>query len=128
MDRKTTALIVTGIVLVGVGGFFSLNSLSGEPEMDEHGGDYCAKPKDGKIEVFHNGKALNSEVTLNNGTQIKTDGTVVMKDGSELTLKENQCLNKNGSISPDQMGNDILPKDQGEIPEDQMSKDGIPNK
>jgi hypothetical protein len=64
---------------------------------------YCAQLKDGVIKVMHDGQELTADITLENGTQIRTDGTVVKKDGSVSVLKEGQCMDVNGQAD------DLLP-------------------
>lgn len=59
---------------------------------------YCAKLKDGKIMVVREGSAIAADITLTNGTTIKTDGIVITKDGNSFTLKEGECVDKNGAI------------------------------
>src|SRR3954471_2410505 len=66
--------------------------------LDDTGKKYCAKKKDGKITVMHEGSALKSDATLDNGTMVKTDGTVIKKDGSKVMLKEGECVNMEGKI------------------------------
>ena len=73
----------------------SFNSIAG----DEHGDKYCAKMKDGKMVVMHNGMAITSEAKLNDGSVVQSDGTVVMKDGSKMTLNDGQCISKDGSTT-----------------------------
>ncbi len=59
---------------------------------------YCAKLKDGKIMVVHEGSPIAADITLTNGTTIKSDGTVINKDGTSFTLKEGECVDKNGAL------------------------------
>lgn len=59
---------------------------------------YCAKLKDGKVMVVHEGSPIAADITLTNGTTIKSDGTVINKDGTSFTLKEGECVDKNGAM------------------------------
>ncbi|MCD6067116.1 MAG: hypothetical protein K0S33_1942 [Bacteroidetes bacterium] len=62
---------------------------------------YCAKVKDGKIVVMHDGMVLNSDVKLPNGVQVNADASVIDKDGIKRFLREGECVNKEGkSIDP----------------------------
>lgn len=70
--------------------------------------DYCAKVRDGKKVVMHEGTVLTSEATLNNGATLKTDGTIVKPDGDKENLKLGECISKDGSVT-DKKGKD---KDQ----------------
>lgn len=67
--------------------------------LDEHGDKYCAKMKNGKLTMMHEGKELTADVTLDNGTRIKTDGTVVKKDGTKMTLKKGECVDREGKMA-----------------------------
>ena len=75
----------------------SLLAGNGEPKK-KHGDKYCAKLKDGKVVVMHQENILTSDVTLGNGTQIKTDGTVIKKDGSRIVMSEGDCVDKEGKL------------------------------
>ena len=59
---------------------------------------YFAKLKDGKIVMVYQGVIMTADVVLDNGTQIKTDGSVVKKDGTKLSLKEGECVDKEGRM------------------------------
>jgi hypothetical protein len=63
------------------------------PQDDER---YCAKLRDGKLVVMHEGSVLTGDVTLKNGTQIKIDGSIVKQDGGTIVLKDGECVDKNG--------------------------------
>src|SRR5437870_5102162 len=59
---------------------------------------YCAKLKDGKIMMMQDKKELTVDVTLANGTTIKTDGTVLESDGSQRILKNGDCVDNSGNM------------------------------
>lgn len=59
---------------------------------------FCAKMINGKTVVMHNDKELTSDFTASSGVKIKTDGTVIKKDGSTLMLKEGECVNTQGNF------------------------------
>lgn len=123
MNRKAIALTVSAVVLVVVGGFFSFNVLNAEPGSG--GGDYCAKPQEGKMVVMHDGTAMDADITLNNGTQIKTDGTVIMKDGSQMMLEENECINKDGLLAPGTDQSDMQKQESSKVPNPDEPNDSI---
>lgn len=76
---------------------FSISALANGTE--EHPNKYCAKMKDGKKVIMHEGSTITSEVTLKDGTKIKPDGTITKTDGSKMTLKEGQCISMEGDIA-----------------------------
>lgn len=76
----------------------TLNTIAGNEKGGVHGDKYCAKMKDGKTTVMYQGNTLTADVTLQNGTTVKTDGTIIKKDGSKMMLKEGECINKDGTM------------------------------
>ncbi len=64
---------------------------------------FCAAVKDGKIAVMSEGKKIVTAKTLDNGDKLKTDGTIIKKDGSETFLKEGECINRSGKIEKSNM-------------------------
>ncbi len=80
--------------------FLSLNIVAGDPDKKKDDDKYCAKIKDGKVSVMHEGNPITGTVTLTNGTQIMTDGTIVNRDGTKSVLKEGECADKDGKINP----------------------------
>ena len=92
------------IILIAVC-IFSLNAgaqttTHNKSKTKMHTGKFCAKLKDGKIEIMHGTMALASDTTLANGVMIKTDGTVVKKDGTQTMLKNGDCVDHNGDWMP----------------------------
>lgn len=85
--------IITFIIAL----IFSINAVAGNP--NNHPDTYCAKIKDGKKVIMHDGYVLTSEVTLANGTKIQIDGTIIKKDGTKGTLKEGECISKEGVMT-----------------------------
>lgn len=79
---------------------FSLNTVSSNSDNGPYQNEdkYCAKLKDGKITIVHEGSAIAADVILTNGTKIKSDGTVINKDGTSFTLKEGECVDNNGTL------------------------------
>ncbi|MDQ3109608.1 MAG: hypothetical protein M3R17_06900 [Bacteroidota bacterium] len=88
-----TILLLLFTSLFALQGFFNLNA----PQDDER---YCAKLRDGKLVIMHEGSVITGDVTLENGTQIKTDGSIVKPDGQAIALKDGECVDKKG-ISED---------------------------
>jgi len=83
------------IVVLAVAAFV-LNTLGGD---DSAAADkYCAKMKDGIMTVMHDGTALTSDVTLGDGSVLKTDGTVIKKNGMSTSLKDGECINQDGTV------------------------------
>lgn len=85
--------------------FLSLSVIAGNDGPKDHE-KYCAKVKDGKITVVSDGNAITGTITLTNGTQIMTDGTIVMRDGTKSTLKEGECMDKDGKITKENQTKD----------------------
>jgi hypothetical protein len=68
---------------------------------------YCIELKDGIPVLTSDGKPVLTEVTFANGTKIKTDGTVVKKDGTQFVLKEGECVNDSAEVSKPAIHNKI---------------------
>lgn len=79
-------------IIASIIGFFA------HREGSNHGNKYCAKLKDGRLIVVHEGAPLASEITLANGTKIKPDGTVLYTDGSKMLMQDGECIDKNGKM------------------------------
>jgi hypothetical protein len=79
-----------------IASIFSLNILAGNDTIN-HPDKYCAKIKDGKKVVMHQGKAITTEVTLSNGTKIQTDGIIIKPGGTRM--EEGECIDKDGIIA-----------------------------
>ena len=79
---------------------FSINAIAGHDTnlSKAHPNKYCAKMKDGKFTIMHEGNAIMSDVTLTNGTIIKMDGTIIKKDGTKTILKQGECIDNEGKI------------------------------
>ncbi|MGZ3864509.1 MAG: DUF6799 domain-containing protein [Bacteroidia bacterium] len=59
---------------------------------------YCARLKGGETRMTYEGKEITSDVYLDDGTKIKTDGTIIRKNGSKVFLKEGECIDKEGNL------------------------------
>lgn len=77
---------------LAAGAFIFSLGLFGQSE-----GQYCAKMKDGILVVVSENKEIDREVTLANGTVIKPDGNVIRKDGTQLVLEDNECIDIEGN-------------------------------
>lgn len=71
-----------------------------EPTMQQGPKKDVYALKEGKVWEFKNGQKseVTTNVTLTNGSTLKTDGTVVTSDGQSTTLKEGQYVDVNGKI------------------------------
>jgi uncharacterized protein YdeI (BOF family) len=91
---------------------FSLNAMAQDDSKvqkpNQTNVKYCAKLKDGKIMVVQNKNELTIDVTLANGTTVKTDGTIIKTDGSQIILKNGECIDNSGNL--------INPKGTDKIP------------
>jgi hypothetical protein len=84
-----------GILLGGLLLSAGLFAQSGESDSTKR---YCAKLMDGIVIMTEEGKQVSQEVTLSNGTVIKSDGTITKKDGSKIFLKDGECVDKDGNV------------------------------
>lgn len=68
--------------------------------MHKHMKD-CVMMEDGKMMSMMNGKTMPMEqdMTMKNGTQVMTDGTVKMKNGKTMTLKNGDCVYMDGTVA-----------------------------
>jgi hypothetical protein len=71
----------------------SLSAAAYNPGNDPS--DYCVTKKNGKTVVEYKGKTITNDVTLKDGTKIKSNGTVVLADGGRVKLKDGECINEN---------------------------------
>jgi hypothetical protein len=78
----------------------TMNKMAQKQNMQKHDGVIM---KDGKLLMMKNGQTtqLTSDLTLDNGTVVMTNGTVKAKDGSTTTLKEGDYVSMDGTT----MGN-----------------------
>lgn len=96
-----SALFGTGVLYANDIASYTVHeaAIVGEPNQ------YCAQMRDGKMIVLFEGKEITSDAFLKNGSTIKPDGTVILKDGVRFTLKEGQCIDQNGSLIGESMKN-----------------------
>ncbi len=65
-----------------------------QPEM----GKYCTILKDGSMKLEKDGVVATKEITLRDGSKITREGTVLRKDGSNVILKNGECVDMDGNI------------------------------
>lgn len=91
----------TLIVIIAISAFmFQVTSADSDQPLDQ----YCAEIRDGRLVVVFQGSVLTSNITLDNGAQIKTDGTIIKEDGTTTVLKQGECIGKDGKL-PDKKPN-----------------------
>ena len=58
----------------------------------------CVMMKDGKMMMMKDGKemAMDNDVTLENGSRVTKDGSLISKDGKKSMLKNNDCIDMKG--------------------------------
>lgn len=58
--------------------------------------------KNGKMMMVKNGQmtSLDHDMTMSNGTKIKSDGTCIKKDGTKKMMKEGQHMDMSGNMIP----------------------------
>ncbi len=62
---------------------------------------YCAILKDGRMVMTADGRDLVMDVMLENGIRIKTNGSLMDKEGKERFLNNGECVDKEGnSVKP----------------------------
>ena len=98
--------MVTLIVITLALGVFAqdstnaMNKMAPKQNMQKHEG---VMMKDGKLLMMKNGQTtqLTTDLTLDNGTVVMTNGTVKAKDGKTTVLKEGDYVSMDGT----KMGN-----------------------
>ena len=96
----------------------AMNKMAPKQNMQKHDGIIM---KNGKLLMMKNGQTtqLTTDMTLDNGTVVMTNGTVKAKDGSTTTLKEGDYVSMDGT----HMGN------INKMPKNNMGKDStMPDK
>ena len=59
---------------------------------------YCARMRDGKLIVVHDGAPISAEVKLSDGSKVSPDGSVIDKDGAKRFLQDGECIDKSGKM------------------------------
>lgn len=70
-----------------------------KPVRKAPGGKYCAALSEGKMTVTADGKPLDTDVQLKNGSKITASGTIVFKNGTIKMLKPGSCVDEEGNES-----------------------------
>ena len=92
MKYKTVALAVVGLLL-------SVSFLASAVVAAEKD---AVTMKGGKIWMLHDGKEvgpIDRETTLSNGTKVRMNGKMLMKNGKEMQLQEGQIMMLDGKMS-----------------------------
>src|SRR5262245_42976665 len=58
--------------------------------------------KDGKMMMMKAGQAsgpMDKEMTMSNGTKVKSDGSMTMKDGKTMMMKNGQMMTMDGKMT-----------------------------
>lgn len=65
-----------------------------------HAGEWMVVKK-GKVYSISNGKTqlIQKDIQLDNGSTLRTNGEVVMKDGSKVQIKEDEKINMLGDLA-----------------------------
>jgi hypothetical protein len=109
------------IIVTIAAALISLNAAAYNPGNDPD--KYCVTSKNGKTVVEFKGKPITKEITLKEGAKLKTDGTVVMADGSTVKLKDGECINKDNisDVLKRKEKGEGTRESEGEMPEDKKS-------
>ncbi len=59
---------------------------------------YCMAKRGDDLVLLKDGKQVYSDVKLDDGTRITTNGRILKPDGTEKLLKENECADLDGEI------------------------------
>ena len=61
----------------------------------------CCMMKDGKMIITKDGKKMpmTADMTMGDGTVCTTNGICVKKDGTKMTMKNDQCMMMNGTMT-----------------------------
>ncbi|HMG14017.1 MAG TPA: DUF6799 domain-containing protein [Saprospiraceae bacterium] len=59
---------------------------------------YCAVMKDGVSSIQSNGNSLSTDITLQNGTIIRTDGSLTPLKGERYMIKSGECVDSTGKV------------------------------
>src|ERR1700748_7768 len=59
---------------------------------------YCMETKGDVLVLTKDGRQVYTDIKLDDGTRITTNGRIIKTDGTERLLKENECADLDGSI------------------------------
>lgn len=59
---------------------------------------YCLKVKGDVQVLMQSGKEIKEDIKLKNGDRISAEGRIRRTDGTEVKLKENECVTINGEV------------------------------
>jgi len=77
---------------------FLMPAQSGKHKKHISDSSYCLKVK-GTVQVLmQNGKEIKEDIKLKNGYRISAEGRIRRTDGTEIKLKENECVTVNGEV------------------------------
>lgn len=83
--------------------FYFLTIKSGQaqqiiPDDKKETGKFCSVLKEGSMTLVKDGIVANKEITLRDGSKLTKEGTVRRKDGSNVVLKNGECIDMDGNI------------------------------
>jgi hypothetical protein len=90
--KRTITIVFTACM------FSMVSAQEVEGNMKQDSSTFCFIIKDGLPVIMSEGKQVYNEVTLQNGTVIKTDGTVIKHSGEMMTLRQNECIDFRGDL------------------------------
>lgn len=70
----------------------------GQSGFGQQSEEYCAREKDGRVVIVSGQREISNDITLANGTKIKSDGTLKQKSGTTKTLKDGDCVDAQGNV------------------------------
>ena len=75
-------------------------TIRAQSNNDKSGDDnnYCVQTGGNEIQIVHQGIIMILDVTLDNGTIVKKDGTIITKEGKKTLLRVGECINQDGTM------------------------------
>ncbi len=96
----TNKIIMKKLILILFVWFCSLGLAAQNKKNKKHSPDfsYCMIVKGDEQVLTQNGTEIKEDVKLKNGDRLSAEGRVRRTDGTEIKLKEGECINNNGEV------------------------------
>ncbi|CAN5399821.1 hypothetical protein BH11BAC1_BH11BAC1_07160 [soil metagenome] len=100
---KTSALMITAILFLA-----NVFAQTKTETSEKNRTKFCVESFEGKTVITENGEVLTVPQTIDNGTQLLTDGIVVWRDGSRTILRLGDCIDMNAVIYSERRATDFV--------------------